>query len=812
MASTPSSKPFGIQSPEQIAKDYGGNKQKIAEAMQLGIVDPTIGTLAGMFIDRMAAGAAQGQAPQSTVAAQVFNPQTPPAQAPGGVGPGAPPMGMGPPPPDMGMGMGAPPPDMGMGMGAPPPDMGMGAPPPDMPMPPPSPEAMQPMGPGMADGGMVAFRSGGPSSYGPTESIPERSDVVNKYRLPPMREERHNNLLDLVHQFMNVDRRVGDANIRGQYDPIRNTSNYGVDVPVAGGNFSAGAHASRGVRPDSYNAGYSHRLLGGDAKIGGRYDRNGRSVKIEYTRKLADGGMVAFAQGGESRPLDLQSLLPFPEAGLPEEAGFADGGVASLPVPDDMFNSSVGDSDMQQYADGGMVAFAAGDEVLPEGPLGPYFEEQVRALYPDAIIAGRGRTAARNREVGGVPNSYHLTNNALDLKPPKGMSLTEFGSSLRKHFGPQVDTIFNTKGHYDHVHLEPSKIARRGTSRAAPDASAGLASAVKTGTSEETRAVYDMMRAETAQRNEDRAADIAELMKDRAADKRDRKQAGWAALAQQGLAMMSPQGAGMPSLFADGGTVPGYAVAGPVNNPFSRESLAKSKATLEELRGPQSREFSDMLMANTREDLANNRTERKQAANMALMNFGLALMASKNPNFLGAIGEAGAPAVAGMKADLRDLKKEARASIMDAAQLEGLNNKERNELASATLTQATNAANLANEDRKFNEDVRQANATLKLRRDELNATIAAAKSKGIDVDTAVFAMFRSGDPAMQAAAKEWIALHHPPSGSGEDAAQRLEDIKTGRHGGGSGGTAEGARAKDSDGKTIVFSNGQWMYP
>jgi hypothetical protein len=607
------SKPFGIQSPEQIAKDYGGNKQRIAEAMQLGIVDPTVGTLAGMFIDRMAAGAAQGQAPQGTVASQVFDQQTPPAQAPGGAGPGAPPMGMGAPP------MGAPPPDM---------SMGMGAPPPDMPMPPPSPEDMQPMGPGMADGGMVAF-----------------------------------------------------------------------------------------------------------------------------------------ARGGESRSLDLQSLLPFPEAGLPEEAGFADGGVASLPVPDDMFNSSVGDN--QQYADGGMVAFAAGDEVLPEGPLGPYFEEQVRALYPDAIIAGRGRTAARNKQAGGVANSYHLTNNALDLKPPKGMSLTEFGSDLRKHFGPQVDTIFNTKGHYDHVHLEPSKVARRGTSRAAPAAPtaapAGLAAANMP--SEELQAMREQMRANAAER---------------AADKKDRRQASWAALAQQGLAMMSPEGAGMPSLFADGGTVPGYAAGTP--SPFSPESLAKSKATLEELRGPQSREFSDMAMANTREDLANNRTERKQAANMALMNFGLALMASKNPNFLGAIGESGAPAVAGMKADLRDLKKEARASIMDAAQLEGLNNKERNELANATLTQAGNAATLAQQDRVFNEGVRQADATLKLRRDELNANIAAAKNKGMDVNSAVFSMFNSGDAAMKAAAEEWIMLNNPPSGSGADVAQRLKDIKAGRRG------------------------------
>ena len=250
MASTPSSKPFGIQSPEQIAKDYGGNKQKIAEAMQLGIVDPTIGTLAGMFIDRMAAGAAQGQAPQSTVAAQVFNPQTPPAQAPGGAGPGAPPMG--PPPPDMGMG--APP----MSMGPPPPDMGMGAPPPDMPMPPPSPEAMQPMGPGMADGGMVAFRRGGSS---------------DDYRLPPMREERHNNLLELVRQFTGegIDRRVGGTDIHAGYSPLMHRSEYGADIPLnERTKFFVGARNKNGFVPDEFRVGLKH--------------------------KFADGGMVAFAR------------------------------------------------------------------------------------------------------------------------------------------------------------------------------------------------------------------------------------------------------------------------------------------------------------------------------------------------------------------------------------------------------------------------------------------------------------------------------------------------------------------------------------
>jgi hypothetical protein len=555
---------------------------------------------------------------------------------------------------------------------------------------------------------------------------------------------------------------------------------------------------------------------------------------------MADGGMVAFARGGESRSLDLQSLLPFPEAGLPEGAGFADGGVASLPVPDDMFNSSVGDN--QQYADGGMVAFAAGDEVLPEGPLGPYFEEQVRALYPDAIIAGRGRTAARNRQVGGVPNSYHLTNDALDLKPPKGMSLTEFGSDLRKHFGPQVDTIFNTKGHYDHVHLEPSKVARRGTSRAAPAATprtataapaaptaapAGLAAANIP--SEELQAMREQMRANAAER---------------AADKKDRRQAAFMNLAQQGLAMMSPEGAGMPSLFADGGTVPGYAGAGPVDNPYSKENIQKSKDTLAAL-APQSTVSSDKARAILDKETSDEyyRTERKQAANMALMNFGLALMASKNPNFLGALGESGAPAVAGMKADLNALKKEARDATFQAAQLEGLSNKEARELRNDAIARVDHEVGVQTQASQFattqeNEMTRSNN---QIAGAERNARIAATSrdstfdriyettlkqlntrlAQGLPI-TDVNGKVRTPAPGTKMSPDEVAALAidiavskaaklRGSASTGTDNIRTLVENRGGQQAQNSG-IAEGATAKDNDGKTIVFSNGQWMYP
>ena len=147
-------KPFSIQAPENIAKEYGGNKQKIAQAAQMGIVDPTAAVLAGMFIDRMRSAQVMEAGQQPSVAQQVLGGQPPQ---------GAPPPPMGAPP--------APP----QGMGAPPQQMPMAPPPQDMGMAPPQgmagggltalpvPDAMfdEPDNDSYAGGGMVAFAGGG---------------------------------------------------------------------------------------------------------------------------------------------------------------------------------------------------------------------------------------------------------------------------------------------------------------------------------------------------------------------------------------------------------------------------------------------------------------------------------------------------------------------------------------------------------------------------------------------------------------------------------------------------------------------------
>lgn len=104
-------KPFSLQSPEVIAKEYAGNKQKIGQAAQMGLLDPTAALLAGMFIDRVRSAATQEQVPQQTIAQQVFAPRPamPPQAGLGSIAPqGAPQMPPAQPP--------APPPQGPVGM------------------------------------------------------------------------------------------------------------------------------------------------------------------------------------------------------------------------------------------------------------------------------------------------------------------------------------------------------------------------------------------------------------------------------------------------------------------------------------------------------------------------------------------------------------------------------------------------------------------------------------------------------------------------------------------------------------------------
>jgi hypothetical protein len=131
--------------------------------MQMGLIDPTAGTMAGMFIDRMRSAAQQEAAPQQSVAQQTFAPPMP-AALPAGLG--ATPQAAAMPPMNAMPPMGAAPaqemPMMAMGGMVPPYASGGGLS--DMPLP----DGMfdEPSnggyGDGYAGGGIVAFLEGGP--------------------------------------------------------------------------------------------------------------------------------------------------------------------------------------------------------------------------------------------------------------------------------------------------------------------------------------------------------------------------------------------------------------------------------------------------------------------------------------------------------------------------------------------------------------------------------------------------------------------------------------------------------------------------
>ena len=69
---------------------------------------------------------------------------------------------------------------------------------------------------------------------------------------------------------------------------------------------------------------------------------------------------------------------------------------------------------------------------------------------PGERVTSTRRSAARNRAVGGVENSFHLSGRARDSVPPPGMSMGAYHARLQA-LNPGMDVI--NEG--DHVHIEP---------------------------------------------------------------------------------------------------------------------------------------------------------------------------------------------------------------------------------------------------------------------------------------------------------------------------------------------------------------------
>lgn len=89
-------------------------------------------------------------------------------------------------------------------------------------------------------------------------------------------------------------------------------------------------------------------------------------------------------------------------------------------------------------------------KVNSSGVTGAAIEQKALQVVPGAIVTSRQRSPGKNRAVGGVADSYHITDQARDFVPPRGMSMGQLHARLKQAF-PGYDVI--NEG--DHVHIEP---------------------------------------------------------------------------------------------------------------------------------------------------------------------------------------------------------------------------------------------------------------------------------------------------------------------------------------------------------------------
>ena len=170
--------------------------------------------------------------------------------------------------------------------------------------------------------------------------------------------------------------------------------------------------------------------------------------------------------------------------------------------------------------------------------------------------------------------------------------------------------------------------------------------------------------------------------------------------------------------------------------------------------------------------------QRKESMWETLATIGFNMASSKSPYLLQAIGEAAAAAMPGARADKKERKALKDRALDIMGDINGLKRKENLQLFGL----AVELDKEGRQQEQFEQNLEISKEELQLNRDKLNAEIAAAKNTGMNVSSMVFSMFNSGNPAMKAAAEEWIMLNNPPSGSGTDVAQRLKELRAGRDG------------------------------
>jgi len=93
--------------------------------------------------------------------------------------------------------------------------------------------------------------------------------------------------------------------------------------------------------------------------------------------------------------------------------------------------------------------FSDTSSIVHQGPNEEDVQNTIKELVPGIVITSGLRTPEHNQEVGGVPNSQHLSGKAVDIVLPKGTSFSEFKDQLLQS-GVKPTELINEG---DHIHV-----------------------------------------------------------------------------------------------------------------------------------------------------------------------------------------------------------------------------------------------------------------------------------------------------------------------------------------------------------------------